>query len=157
ECSNFTDPSNCGYREQSNGGTLMSTKPASTAKKRRPTKTAGASTKRRTSKSAGAKQPSSRLAIPDEAALTKEQRQLIEAIRRGPRGPATKIQGPFAVYLHAPEYGQLTQELGAFMRYNTQVPHRLSEFAILCTARHWRANFEWFAHAPIAEKAGVKA
>jgi len=36
------------------------------------------------------------------------------------------------------------------------VPPRLSEFAILCTARQWRAQYEWFAHAPIAAKAGVK-
>jgi 4-carboxymuconolactone decarboxylase len=36
------------------------------------------------------------------------------------------------------------------------VPPRLSEFAILVTARHWRAQYEWFAHAPIAERAGVK-
>ena len=32
---------------------------------------------------------------------------------------------------------------------------RLSEFAILCTARLWRAQYEWYAHAPIAAKAGV--
>ncbi|MEJ2377676.1 MAG: carboxymuconolactone decarboxylase family protein, partial [Pseudolabrys sp.] len=31
-----------------------------------------------------------------------------------------------------------------------------SEFAILCTARTWRAQYEWYAHAPMAEKAGVK-
>ena len=33
---------------------------------------------------------------------------------------------------------------------------RLSEFAILCTARLWRAQYEWFAHEPQAERAGVK-
>ena len=36
------------------------------------------------------------------------------------------------------------------------MPPRLSEFAILCTARAWRAQYEWYAHAPIAERAGVK-
>ena len=36
------------------------------------------------------------------------------------------------------------------------LPPRLSEFAILCTARLWRAQYEWFAHAPIAEKSGVR-
>jgi 4-carboxymuconolactone decarboxylase len=50
----------------------------------------------------------------------------------------------------------LAQQLGGHVRFKTSVPPRLSEFAILCTARHWRAQFEWFAHAPIAEKAGVK-
>ncbi|MCF8477899.1 MAG: carboxymuconolactone decarboxylase family protein, partial [Pseudolabrys sp.] len=61
------------------------------------------------------------------------------------------------VWLHAPEFGQLAQALGGHCRYKTAVPPRLSEFAILCTARLWRAQYEWFAHAPIAEKVGVKA
>jgi 4-carboxymuconolactone decarboxylase len=37
------------------------------------------------------------------------------------------------------------------------VPPRLSEFAILVIARLWRAQYEWFVHAPIAQKAGVSA
>ena len=48
--------------------------------------------------------------------------------------------------MHAPEFGLLAQSLGAHCRYNTPLPPRLSEFAILCTARLWRAQYEWFAH-----------
>jgi 4-carboxymuconolactone decarboxylase len=66
-----------------------------------------------------------------------------------------RLGGPFGVYMHAPQCGELTQKLGAFLRFNTSVEPRLSEFAILCTARMWRAQYEWHAHAPIAEKAGV--
>jgi 4-carboxymuconolactone decarboxylase len=58
--------------------------------------------------------------------------------------------------MHAPELGELAQKLGAYCRYGTALPPRLSEFAILCTARIWRAQYEWFAHAPMAEKGGVK-
>ena len=65
------------------------------------------------------------------------------------------IGGPFGVFLHAPDYGDLAQKLGAHCRYRTAVPPRLSEFAILVLARLWRAQYEWYAHAPIAEKAGV--
>jgi 4-carboxymuconolactone decarboxylase len=36
------------------------------------------------------------------------------------------------------------------------VPPRLSEFAILCTAQFWKAQYEWAAHVVIAEKQGVK-
>jgi 4-carboxymuconolactone decarboxylase len=57
--------------------------------------------------------------------------------------------------MHAPELGELTQKLGAYCRYGTTLPPRLSEFAILCTARLWRAQYEWFAHAPMAAKGGV--
>jgi 4-carboxymuconolactone decarboxylase len=103
-----------------------------------------------------AKRPTPRLAPIDEARMTDTQRALMDAIRSGPRGQSITPRGPFAVWLHAPEFGQLAQAVGGFCRYQTALPARLSEFAILCTARLWRAQYEWFAHAPIAEKAGVK-
>jgi 4-carboxymuconolactone decarboxylase len=37
------------------------------------------------------------------------------------------------------------------------MPDRLSELAIITTAQFWRAQYEWYAHAPLAEKAGVPA
>ena len=86
--------------------------------------------------------------------LTDRQKDLMAAIRSGPRGRVSQ-SGPFGVYLHAPDFGDLTQRLGAHCRYKTAVPPRLSEFAILCTARQWRAQYEWHAHAAIAEKAGI--
>ena len=103
-----------------------------------------------------AKRPAPRLPILDETQMTEAQRALMEAIRSGPRGKSITPRGPFAVWLHAPEFGQLAQALGGHCRYKTTLPPRLSEFAILCTARLWKAQYEWFAHAPLAEKAGVK-
>jgi 4-carboxymuconolactone decarboxylase len=103
-----------------------------------------------------AKRPAPRLPVLDEPHMNDAQRALMQAIRSGPRGGSITPRGPFAVWLHAPEFGQLAQALGGFCRYQTALPPRLSEFAILCTARLWRAQYEWFAHAPIAEKAGVK-
>ena len=97
-----------------------------------------------------------RLAAVTEDKLDDTQRALLASMRAGPRGDRVRLGGPFGVYMHAPEYGALTQELGAFVRFKTSLPPRLSEFAILCTARLWRAQYEWHAHAPIAEKAGVK-
>jgi len=103
-----------------------------------------------------AKRPAPRLPVLDEAQMNDAQRALMEAIRSGPRGKSITPRGPFAVWLHAPEFGQLAQALGGHCRYKTALAPRLSEFAILCTARLWRAQYEWFAHAPMAEKAGVK-
>jgi 4-carboxymuconolactone decarboxylase len=103
-----------------------------------------------------AKRPAPRLALIDETHMNEAQRSLLEAIRSGPRGKSVTPRGPFAVWMHAPEFGHLAQALGGHCRLKTAVPPRLSEFAILCTARLWRAQYEWFAHAPIAEKAGVK-
>jgi 4-carboxymuconolactone decarboxylase len=97
-----------------------------------------------------------RLPILNEGQLTPAQRALLQSIRSGPRGSSTTIRGPFAVFLHAPAFGELAQQLGGHCRFNTGVSPRLSEFAILVTARLWRAQYEWFAHVPQAERAGVK-
>jgi 4-carboxymuconolactone decarboxylase len=88
--------------------------------------------------------------------FTPEQRALADSIKSGPRG-VFKLSGPFAIYLHSPAFGELAQKLGGHLRFNTSVPPRLSEFAILCTAHFWKAQYEWAAHAVIAEKQGVKS
>jgi 4-carboxymuconolactone decarboxylase len=103
-----------------------------------------------------AKRPAPRLALIDESRMTDAQSALVDAIRSGPRGASITPRGPFAVWMHAPEFGHFAQALGGHCRYKTALPPRLSEFAILCTARLWRAQYEWFAHAPLAEKSGVK-
>lgn len=103
-----------------------------------------------------AKRIAPRLPLVDEAHMNSAQRALLDSLRAGPRGASITPRGPFAVWMHAPELGELAQKLGAHCRYKTALSPRLSEFAILCTARLWRAQYEWFAHAPMAEKAGVK-
>jgi 4-carboxymuconolactone decarboxylase len=102
------------------------------------------------------KMPPSRVAVLAENELTPDQQALLDSIRSGPRGGSTPIRGPFAVFLHAPAFGELAQQLGGHCRYQTGVPPRLSELAILVTAKLWRAQYEWFAHVPQAERAGVK-
>src|SRR5467141_1483504 len=101
------------------------------------------------------KMPPPRLPVLSEEALTPDQRALLNSIRSGPRGGGTTIRGPFAVFLHAPAFGELAQQLGGHCRFKTAVAPRLSEFAILATAKLWRAQYEWFAHVPQAERAGV--
>jgi 4-carboxymuconolactone decarboxylase len=101
------------------------------------------------------KQPSPRLPAIAMDSLKPEQQAIVDAINNGPRGRFMNA-GPFAVFLHAPTYGMLAQQLGGHLRFSTSVPPRLSEFAILCTGRYWKAQFEWYAHAKIAAKVGVK-
>jgi 4-carboxymuconolactone decarboxylase len=92
--------------------------------------------------------------IPDEA-MSAEQKSLRDAIMASRKIANAKLGGPFGVFLHAPVFGDIVQRLGEHCRYNTALPPRLSEFAILCVARLWRSQYEWFVHAPIAAKAGV--
>jgi 4-carboxymuconolactone decarboxylase len=88
----------------------------------------------------------------DEETLTPEQRPIFEAIRSGPRGI---VEGPLRVWLQSPGLADKAQALGAYCRYGTSLPPRLSELAIITVGAWWRSGFEWHVHAPIAEKAGV--
>src|SRR6476619_1487047 len=103
-----------------------------------------------------AKRPAPRLALVSEQNMSEGQRALLASLRAGPRGASITPRGPFATWMHAPELGELAQKLGAYCRYGTALPPRLSEFAILCAAHQWRAQYEWFAHAPMAAKGGVQ-
>jgi 4-carboxymuconolactone decarboxylase len=51
--------------------------------------------------------------------------------------------------------GQRMFDLWHYLRWETSVPLRLNEFAILIIGRQWRSQVEWFAHAPLAIKAGL--
>jgi 4-carboxymuconolactone decarboxylase len=85
-------------------------------------------------------------------ALDEAQRAAYDAIASGPRGV---VQGPLNVWLHSAELANKAQALGAFCRYGTSLPPRLSELAILVTAVHWQAGFEWYAHAKLGLQAGL--
>jgi 4-carboxymuconolactone decarboxylase len=51
--------------------------------------------------------------------------------------------------------GKRLVDLGGFFRFRSSVERRYIELAILVTGAHWRAQFEWFAHEPMAREAGV--
>ena len=102
------------------------------------------------------KRPGYRLKDISDEQMSEPQRALRDAIFAGPRGKRPKLNGPFAIWLHAPNMGILTQALGAHCRFKTALSPRLSETAILTTAHFWRAQYEWYAHEPMAERAGVK-
>jgi len=84
--------------------------------------------------------------------LSAEQRRAYDAIVAGPRG---RVVGPLRVWLESPQLADHAQALGAFCRFGTSLPPRLSELAIITTGAFWRASFEWHAHAPMAIKAGI--
>jgi len=72
-------------------------------------------------------------------------------------GPRKALISPFIPLLRSPELMGHTQRLGEYLRYRSSVDLRLSELAILLTARHWNQQAEWAIHAPIALQQGVKA
>jgi 4-carboxymuconolactone decarboxylase len=65
------------------------------------------------------------------------------------------LGGPYNPMLRSPVLGQRLYDLFHYLRWETSMPIKLNEFAIIIIARQWRSQVEWFAHAPIAEKAGL--
>jgi len=65
------------------------------------------------------------------------------------------LRGPFNAMLRSPELGDITQQMGACVRYRTIIPGQLRELAILVCGRHWRANYEWYAHAKVGRREGL--
>src|ERR1700685_4606433 len=68
---------------------------------------------------------------------------------------STGIGGPYNPMLRSPVLGQRLFDLFHYLRWGTSVPTKQNEFAILIIGRQWRSQVEWFAHAPIATKAGL--
>jgi len=93
-----------------------------------------------------------RIADLDPKQMTAAQRSAHHAIVSGPRGA---VRGPLAVWLHRPELAYTAQALGRYCRYETSLPPRLSELAILVLARVWGSEYEWYVHKPLALQAGV--
>ena len=65
------------------------------------------------------------------------------------------LSGPYNPILRSPVMGQRMFDLLYYLRWNSSVPQRLNEFAILIIGRQWRSQVEWLAHAPLAIKAGI--
>ncbi len=65
------------------------------------------------------------------------------------------LSGPYNPILRSPVMGQRMFDLLYYLRWNSSVPQRLNEFAILIIGRQWRSQVEWLAHAPLAVKAGL--
>ena len=98
--------------------------------------------------------------------MNADQKKLLEALLAGPRGGGNTspeaIQkmlhgGPFNAWMRSPDLGNRLQNVGEYIRYKTSLPLRLNEFAILITAREWTSQYEWYAHYPLAMKAGLNA
>ena len=89
--------------------------------------------------------------------LTEEQKEVFdEIVANRPVKPVDgHIGGPFDIWLRNPVLGKQLVGLGSFFRFNTSVERRYIELAILVTGQFWQAQFEWFAHEPMARKAGV--
>jgi 4-carboxymuconolactone decarboxylase len=75
------------------------------------------------------------------------------------RGPNAVTQtgamaGPFNAWLYVPDIGTHLAKLGKVLRFEGSIDRRLLELAIITTAAHWKAEFEWWTHSRMARESG---
>lgn len=82
--------------------------------------------------------------------LQKKAAEEFQAVRKVP------VFGPFEPLMYSPEVMSQARAMGDYLRYKSGIGTTLSELVILVTAREWSQDYEWYVHAPIAAKAGIK-
>ncbi|TAI60949.1 4-carboxymuconolactone decarboxylase [Bradyrhizobium sp. Leo170] len=93
-----------------------------------------------------------RLKLLSPGEMNEAQKQTYDEAIAGKRGSAPP---PMMAWLNSPEMARHATRLGEMLRFNTMFPPKLSEIAILVTARHFTAHYEWFAHKRLALKGGL--
>ena len=86
-------------------------------------------------------------------AMTDAQRDAVAEHERARGAPITG--GPWVPLMRSPEVMRRSRAMGDYLRYDTALPPRLSEFVILLTARMWTQQYEWYVHHDIAVEAGL--
>jgi 4-carboxymuconolactone decarboxylase len=92
-----------------------------------------------------------KLLSPDE--MSADQKSTYDESIAGKRG---KPPAPMMAWLNSPQMARHATRLGEVLRFDTMFPAKLSEIAILVTARHFTAHYEWYAHKRLALQGGVE-
>jgi 4-carboxymuconolactone decarboxylase len=93
-----------------------------------------------------------RLKLLSPGEMSEDQKQTYDESIAGKRGAPP---APMMAWLNSPEMARHATRLGGMLRFDTTFPAKLSEIAILVTARHWTSHYEWFAHKRLALKGGM--
>ena len=94
----------------------------------------------------------SRIPLPKENELDDTQRKVYDDIKFGKRGAVLDL---FMMLMHNAELADRAQRLGVLLRYDTSLETRLSELAVLTTAKHWNSSYEWHFHEEEARTGGL--
>ena len=88
--------------------------------------------------------------------LSPAQKAYVESLAKPPRNNTTALQNPpFKVYMRSPELATKLEAMSDYVRWGTGQPPRLTELAIMITARQWSQLYEWRSHYPLAIKGGL--
>src|ERR1700738_706416 len=93
-----------------------------------------------------------RLKLLSPSEMSPDKKETYEESIAGKRGAPP---APMMAWLNSPEMARHATRLGGVLRFDTIFPAKLSEIAILVTARHWTSHYEWYAHKRLAVKGGM--
>jgi 4-carboxymuconolactone decarboxylase len=93
-----------------------------------------------------------RLKLLSPGEMSADQKETYDESIAGKRGAPP---APMMAWLNSPEMARHATRLGGVLRFDTIFPAKLSEIAILVTARHWTSHYEWYAHKRLALKGGM--
>ncbi len=94
-----------------------------------------------------------RISLPGPDEMNDDQLDVYRAVVAGPRG---RMVGPLRAVVHSPELARRWSELGTFLRYDTCLPRRINELAIIIVGRRWNSQLEFQIHAQAALEAGLE-
>jgi len=91
---------------------------------------------------------------PDQ--LSSEQKAYVENLQKPPRNNTTALKNPpFKVYMRSPELASKLEAVSDYVRWGTGLQPRLTELAIMITARQWSSQWIWRGHYRAAVRGGL--
>jgi len=97
----------------------------------------------------------SRLPLVEREAMDEQGQKFYDTVTSPQSRTLVGLQGPSGIWLHSPELGERMRAVNQYLRYETALERRLTELAILVTARELDNQFEWTAHEPVALHEGL--
>ena len=97
----------------------------------------------------------SRLPLLNREKMDERGKKFYDAVTGPQSRTLVGLQGPSGIWLHSPELGERVRAANQYLRFETTLERRLTELAILVTARELDNQFEWTAHEPAARKEGL--
>ena len=98
----------------------------------------------------------SRLPLPRREAMDADGQRAFDVVVNSDSRYADGLRGPVAMWLYSPTMAEHVFPASSYLRYSTEKDQRLTELAILATAREVRSQYEWTSHEPAGLRAGLE-
>jgi 4-carboxymuconolactone decarboxylase len=88
--------------------------------------------------------------------LNPQQKAYVDNLQKPPRNNTTALKNPpFKVYMRSPELADKLEAVSDYVRWGTGLQPRLTELAIMITARQWSSQWIWRGHYRAAVRGGL--